>query len=114
MSFFESEVVREELEEIHDLQNEIYGNLFDYPNMVKDEKVYHIELLQQLLEKQQVLYTRLSLSDDPEAQNMKEKIIQSATMMGLPPGVDMSIIFNNMKDLIDLMKNQIDKTDDSL
>jgi len=114
MSFFESEVVREELEEIHDLQNEIYGNLFDYPNMVKDEKVYHIELLQQLLEKQQVLYTRLSLSDDPEAQNMKEKIIQSATMMGLPPGVDMNIIFNNMKDLIDLMKNQIDKTDDSL
>jgi len=114
MSFFESEVVREELEEIHDLQNEIYGNLFDYPNMVKDEKIYHIELLQQLLEKQQVLYTRLSLSDDPEAQNMKEKIIQSATMMGLPPGVDMSIIFNNMKDLIDLMKNQIDKTDDSL
>jgi hypothetical protein len=114
MSFFESEVVREELEEIHDLQNEIYGNLFDYPNMVKDEKVYHIGLLQQLLEKQQVLYTRLSLSDDPEAQNMKEKIIQSATMMGLPPGVDMSIIFNNMKDLIDLMKNQIDKTDDSL
>jgi hypothetical protein len=114
MSFFESEVVREELEEIHDLQNEIYGNLFDYPNMVKDEKVYHIELLQQLLEKQQVLYTRLSLSDDPEAQNMKEKIIQSATMMGLPPGVDMSIIFNNMKDLIELMKNQIDKTDDSL
>ena len=111
MSFFESEVVREELEEIHDLQNEIYGNLFDYPNMVKDEKVYHIELLQQLLEKQQVLYTRLSLSDDPEAQNMKEKIIQSATMMGLPPGVDMSIIFNNMKDLIDLMKNQIDKND---
>ena len=114
MSFFESEVVREELEEIHDLQNEIYGNLFDYPNMIKDEKVYHIELLQQLLEKQQVLYTRLSLSDDPEAQNMKEKIIQSATMMGLPPGVDMSVIFNNMKDLIELMKNQIDKTDDSL
>jgi hypothetical protein len=114
MSFFESEVVREELEEIHDLQNEIYGNLFDYPNMIKDEKVYHIGLLQQLLEKQQVLYTRLSLSDDPEAQNMKEKIIQSATMMGLPPGVDMSIIFNNMKDLIELMKNQIDKTDDSL
>jgi len=114
MSFFESEVVREELEEIHDLQNEIYGNLFDYPNMVKDEKIYHIELLQQLLEKQQVLYTRLSLSDDPEAQNMKEKIIQSATMMGLPPGVDMSVIFNNMKDLIELMKNQIDKTDDSL
>ena len=114
MSFFESEVVREELEEIHDLQNEIYGNLFDYPDMVKDEKVYHIGLLQQLLEKQQVLYTRLSLSDDPEAQNMKEKIIQSATMMGLPPGVDMSVIFNNMKDLIELMKNQIDKTDDSL
>jgi hypothetical protein len=34
MSFFESEIVCDELEELHDLQNEIYGNLFDYPKLL--------------------------------------------------------------------------------
>jgi hypothetical protein len=114
MSFFESQLVRDELEELHDLQNEIYGNLFDYPKMTKIEKLYHIELLEQLLEKQKVLFTRLSLSDDPEAKEMKDRIIDSATMMGLPLGQDISIIFNNIKSVIEMMKSQVDKTESDL
>jgi hypothetical protein len=114
MSFFESQLVRYELEELHDLQNEIYGNLFDYPKMTKTEKLYHIELLEQLLEKQKVLFTRLSLSDDPEAKEMKDRIIDSATMMGLPLGQDISIIFNNIKSVIEMMKSQVDKTESDL
>ena len=64
MSFFESEIVCDELEELHDLQNEIYGNLFDYPKMTKKEKLYHIELLEQLLEKQQILFGSMFLHLD--------------------------------------------------
>jgi hypothetical protein len=41
------------------------------------------------LGKQQILYTRLSLSDDPEAKEMKQKITDSAQLMGLPANVDM-------------------------
>lgn len=111
MSFFESELVRDELEELHDLQNEIYGNLFDYPKMTKKEKLYHIELLEQLLEKQQILFTRLNLSDDPEAKEMRDRILDSATLMGLPLGQDMSVIFSNMKSLIEMMKFQVDRVD---
>ena len=62
----------------------------------------------QLLDKQKVLYARLSLSDDPEAKQMKDKIIESATMMGLPQGTDMSTVFNNMSKMLQLMKKQID------
>ena len=43
MSFFESEIVCDELEELHDLQNEIYGNLFDYPKMTKKRAVFGYE-----------------------------------------------------------------------
>jgi len=111
MSFFESEIVCDELEELHDLQNEIYGNLFDYPKMTKKEQLYHIELLEQLLEKQQILFTRLNLSDDPEAKEMRDRILDSATMMGLPLGQDMSVIFSNMKSLIEMMKFQVDRVD---
>ena len=36
------------------------------------------------------------------------KIVESATMMGMPPNVDMNIIFNNMMRLIETMKEQLD------
>jgi len=110
MSFFKSDVVRAEMSEIAELQEEIYKNVFEFPRMSKEDKIYHVNLLEKLLEKQKVLYTRLSLSDDPEAQDMKKKILRSASLMGLPSGVDMSIILNNMSKMLEAMKQQIDKT----
>ena len=111
MSFFSSEVVRAEMTEISELQEEIYGSVFKFPTMTSSDKIYHVNLLDKLLNKQQVLYTRLSLSDDPEAIEMKERITQSAIMMGMPPGTNMNIILNNMSKMLDMMRQQIDKTD---
>ena len=108
MSFFNSDIVRAEMSEISILQDDIYRNVFTFPTMNTEEKKFHISLLEKLLNKQKVLYTRLSLSDDPEAVEMKEKIIESAQMMGMPPNVDMNIIFNNMSRLIEVMKEQLD------
>ena len=108
MSFFNSDIVRAEMSEISILQDDIYRNVFTFPTMNAEEKKFHISLLEKLLNKQKVLYTRLSLSDDPEAVEMKEKIIESAQMMGMPPNVDMNVIFNNMTRLIEMMKEQLD------
>ena len=114
MSFFSSEVVRAEMTEIADLQEEVYSNIFKFPAMSKEQKLEHVELLERLLDKQKVLYTRMSLSDDPEALEMKERIVQSAIMMGMPPGTDMNIILNNMSKMLEVMKQQIDKTGSDL
>jgi hypothetical protein len=114
MSFFRSEVVRAEMTEIAELQEQIYGNIFKFPTMTKQEKLEHVEILETLLDKQKVLYTRMSLSDDPEAKEMKERIVNSAIMMGMPSGTDMNIILNNMSKMLDLMKEQIDKTGSDL
>ncbi len=111
MSFFSSEVVRAEMTEIAELQEQIYGNIFKFPTMSKEEKLEHVEVLERLLDKQKVLYTRLSLSDDPEAVDMKERVVESAVMMGMPPGTDMNIILNNMSRMLEMMKQQIDKHD---
>ena len=108
MSFFDSDVVRAEMTEISELQEDVYKNVFKFPSMNKEQKVQHVEMLEKLLEKQKVLYTRLSLSDDPEAKLMKDRIIESATMMGLPQDVDISVIFSNMGKMLDAMKKQID------
>ena len=61
-----------------------------------------------------MLYTRLSLSDDPEAQEMKSRIADSAAMMGLPANVDMNVIFNNMSKMLEAMRQRIDETGSDL
>jgi hypothetical protein len=114
MSFFESEVVRAEMTEISELQEDIYENVFKFPSMSKEDKMKHVELLERLLEKQKVLYTRLSLSDDIEAKEMKARIMDSAILMGLPSGVDINVIFNNMSKMLEVMKDQIDKAESDL
>ena len=86
--FFKSEIIQEELNEINRLQEKIYGSLLAFSAMSRDEKLEQVETLTTLLEKQQVMYTRLSLSDDPKAIEMKENLRKSVSMMGFPPETD--------------------------
>ena len=108
MSFFDSEIVRAEMTEISELQEEVYGQIMKFQFMNNKDKAYHIGLLEKLLNKQQIIYARLSLSDDPEAKRMKQEIARSATLMGLPSNVDMSVLFKQMAQMVDLMKKQLD------
>ena len=114
MTFFQSAVVRAEMAEISELQEEVYSNVFKFPSMKKEDQLYHVELLTRLIEKQQILYARLSLSDDPDALKMKENIIESASMMGIPNSVDMSKVFDQMSKMVETLRIQIDKNQFSL
>lgn len=109
MSFFDSDVVQDEMKQISELQEQVYKNVFKFQSMDRQEKIEHVNLLQSLLDKQKVLYTRLSLSSDPDAIDMKNRIIDSTSMMGLPDNIDMNIIFSNMSNLVESMKSQIEK-----
>tara|TARA_B100000287_G_scaffold105641_1_gene97940 strand:- start:423 stop:758 length:336 start_codon:yes stop_codon:yes gene_type:complete len=109
MSFFDSDVVRAEMAELSELQEEVYNNVFKFPTMSKEDQEYHIDILEKLLEKQRVMYTRLSLSDDPGAKEMKKRIVESASMFGLPENVDMNLFFSNMSQAVGMMKQQIDR-----
>ena len=108
MSFFDSEFVRAEMAEIHELQEEIYGNVMQFTFMNNEDKSKHILILERLIEKQKIMYTRLSLSNDPEAKKMLDEIIKSAAMMGLPQNVDMNIVWKQMTDMVGMMKQQLD------
>ena len=57
-------------------------------------------------EKQKIVYARLSLSDDPDAKEMKEKIMESAKSMGLPADVDVGRMFDQMSEVIGMMKKE--------
>ena len=108
MSFFKSDIVRAEMAEISELQEEVYSNVMKFHYMNDEDKIYHVEILEKLIDKQKILYARLSLSDDPGAKQMKDDIRKSATITGLPEDMDMSLVFGQMSQMVDLMKKQLD------
>ena len=79
-----------------------------FPYMSDDDKLEQVSNLERLIEKQKILYARLSLSDDPDAIQMRERITDSAQMMGLPKDVDMNTVFDNMSEMLNVMRKQLD------
>ena len=107
-NFFNSEIIQEELMEINELQTHVYQNALSFERMEREDQLEHIDELVELLEKQRVMFTRLSLSDDPEAKKMKSQLLQSIEIMGFPKGTDMNILFHGMEQTIKALKQKID------
>tara|TARA_B000000557_G_C20442981_1_gene303855 strand:- start:56 stop:427 length:372 start_codon:yes stop_codon:yes gene_type:complete len=107
--FFDSEFVQDEMETINEMQEEIYSQVFKFPTLPRDEQLEHLEMLDDLLEKQQVLYTRMKLSDDPRAKEMADNVRKSAIVMGFPKDVDCNLLFSNMRKTLDNVRKGIDK-----
>jgi len=107
--FFDSEIVQEELEEINKMQQDIYKDAFTFPSLSREDRKEHIESLKILLDKQRVMYTRLSLSDDPTAKELKSQIEKSVTVMGFKPGTSMDVLFDTMSQTIQTLEGSIDR-----
>ena len=107
MTFFDSDIVQNELKEIGFLQERIASTMLSFEQMSKEEKLEHIDMLEELLDKQRVLYVRLSLSDDPKASEMKERLDKSIQLIGLPFDTSVGDVFQNMSNLIQYSKEQL-------
>ena len=107
-NFFESEIIRNELKEINELQEGVYGSMLTFSDMEREDQLEHIEMLTTLLDKQRVMYTRLSLSDDPQAHALKEQLEKSVELMGFPAGTDISVLFNGMTETIEKLRQVVD------
>lgn len=108
MSFFDSEVVRESLLEMDKLQEKIFSELFQIPFFSKEQKREHLESMKQFLEKQRLFVFRLSLSDDPEALQMKEKILESAKFLGMKETDSLIDFFNNLEESIRQLEQSLE------
>ena len=107
--FFDSDFVQDEMETINEMQEEIYSQVFEFPKLPLDKQLDHLDQLDDLLEKQQILYTRMKLSDDPRAKEMADNVRQSAIVMGFPKDVDCNVLFQNMRVTLDKVRQGIDK-----
>ena len=109
--FFDSDLVKEELEQINKLQEEICGSIFTFSAMTREEKLENIDKLKLLLEKQKIMYTRMSLSDDPQALETKERLQKSAEMMGFNSSTDLNTVFDTMNATIESLVAYLDDED---
>ena len=107
--FFDSDIVKDEMETINEMQEEIYSQVFKFPELPLDDQLEHLEMLDDLLEKQQILYTRMKLADDPRAKEIADNVRQSAIVMGFPKNVDCNVLFENMRVTLDKVRKGIDK-----
>ena len=107
-NFFNSELVQKALKEINELSETLYQSLFSFTMIPREEKIEHINKMTELLEKQQIMYTRISLSDDPEAIEIRENLKKSVVIMGFAQDTDMGIVFGNIKQTIESLKNYLD------
>ena len=81
MKFFQSEVVQKELTQMQELYMDI--NRMGLMLNVK-EKREQLDKMLRLIELQQTMYMRVTLSDDPEAKKLVDQVKNAAAMLGMP------------------------------
>jgi|TARA_B100000927_G_scaffold290705_1_gene290274 hypothetical protein len=104
--FFGSRIIQEEMQDIFETQKDLYAVIMKFASMTDEEKKEHMNKLISLIDKQEVMWTRLSLSDDPEAKQMKEKIQMTSAAMGFKE-VNMNTIFDNMRQTLENLSSKL-------
>ena len=82
MKFFQSEVVQKELTQMQDLYMEInkMGLMLNL-----SQKREQLDKMMRLIELQQTMYMRVTLSEDTEAKKLVDQVKNAASMLGMPP-----------------------------
>jgi len=110
MSFFEQELIRDEVEEMTSLYQELAVMMYGPDGKSEETRKECLDKLERLVELQELLYFRAKYSDDTEAEEFVEMIRMSATFLGVSSDVDVSQIFIQMKEDIALAKERLDKS----
>tara|TARA_B100001250_G_scaffold300738_1_gene262415 strand:+ start:74 stop:409 length:336 start_codon:yes stop_codon:yes gene_type:complete len=107
--FFQSDVVRETIAELTKIQQELVMEMPYLPMMKEEQKKEHLQKLKMFLEKQKIFFFRISLSDDKEAIEMKDRLMDAAKMFGVEDEVDsMDAFFNKLNATIKELESNIE------
>ena len=110
--FFDSEMVQESLEEIKEIQDLITQGILDtaFSPMTgyEEDESEQLDLIEELLEKQKLMYFRCKISDDEDALLVAENMRESLRQMGMPRGATVEQMFDNLKKSIRNLRNTLD------
>ena len=104
MKFFQSEVVQQEL---HQMQ-ELYMDINRMGLMLSlDQKKEQLQKMLRLIEIQQTMYMRVTLSEDPEAKKLVDQVKNAASMLGMPPENIGPQFYDTLKENVQNMMDQL-------
>ena len=106
MTFFNSDIVQEELHRMQELYLEInkMGLLLSV-----DQKKEQLDKMIELIDLQQTMYMRVTLSDDPDAQKMVSQVREAARMVGLSPNDVNHTFYDRLRDNVQIMIEELTK-----
>ena len=108
--FFKSDMVQDSIAELTKLQQQLVVESPYLPMMNDDQKRQHLDILKEFLEKQKLFFFRISLSDDEEAIEMKERLMDAAKMFGVDDEIDcMDAFFKKLDSTIKDLESSIEK-----
>jgi len=110
--FFDSEMVQASLEEIKELQdlitNSIIDTAFSSVTGYEEDELEQLDLIEELLEKQKLMYFRCKISNDEDALLVAENMRDSLRQMGMPRGATVEQMFDKLKGSIRKLKETLD------
>ena len=103
MKFFQSEVVQQELNRMQELYMEInkMGLLLS-----TEQKKEQLDKMMRLIELQQTMYMRVTLSEDPEAKKLVDQV-KNAAMLGMPKEEIGPQFYEKLKDNVKKMIKEL-------
>jgi hypothetical protein len=107
--FFKSDQVQSTIAELTALQQQLVTEMPYLNRMKPEQKKDHLVTLKTFLEKQKLFFFRISLSDDKEALEMKQRLIDATKIFGVNNEMDnMDSFFEKLNETIDEIEASID------
>ena len=106
--FFKSAQVRAALAELAEIQDDLAHTMSSPRLLSDDEKKDYVRKLKLFLEKQKLFFFRVSLSDDPEAIQVKDHILETAKMFGFNEMTGMDKFFQQLDETIKKVEEGLD------
>tara|TARA_S200000501_G_scaffold63705_1_gene54531 strand:+ start:1235 stop:1576 length:342 start_codon:yes stop_codon:yes gene_type:complete len=108
--FFRAPATRAAMAEIQELQEDIMTGIAvrGMRDPSSEEGHLYIAKMKKLLEKQRNFMFRLHLeTEDPDALEMKEQILESAKFLGLQDGQNINSFFDTLSVTLDRLENDL-------
>ena len=107
MSFFQSDIIRGDIQEMLELQQFCFRSAMNFVLLDDERKMDYFNKLELLIEKQKTFYFRIKLSDDPEAISVLETMKQGVVMLGATPGAPVEEMFDELTERVKVMKDKL-------
>ena len=105
MKFFESDVVQDELKRMQDLYVDInrMGII-----LTVDQKIDQLAKLLELIDLQQTMFMRVTLSERPEAKRLLAQVREAATLLGMKPDQVNSQFYTSLRGQVEKMIEELE------